>query len=190
MMVVRLVSVREESGDRFARSVAASRLTPPPHALAPVLAGVIYAALEPDTRPDAADTGQSHSALTPLALSGVVGSADARGEKDMMMTREVSGAKRKEQEYIMLAAVGFKPVAPEAGRSEEERDPQENSFLIHVSNPCSLSLVPVKSVGDNQSLFGGGPSSSSSWYMSSGSGVTDEKSRGLAGPFFSSSRQS
>jgi hypothetical protein len=39
----------------------------------------------------------------------------------MMMTREVSGANGREQESIMLAAVGFVPLAPDAGRSEEER---------------------------------------------------------------------
>jgi hypothetical protein len=43
----------------------------------------------------------------------------------------------------MLTAYGLVPVAPVRGRSEEERAAQENSFLIHVSNPFSLSLVPV-----------------------------------------------
>jgi hypothetical protein len=42
---------------------------------------------------------------------------------DRRCHEESSGAKRKEQECIMLAAGGLKPVAPGWGRSEEERDP-------------------------------------------------------------------
>ena len=83
------------------------------------------------------------------------------------------------------------PVAPVRGRSEEESVAQENSCLIHLSNPCSLSLVPVKSFGMNQNPFGGGPGSSGSGYVSSGSVLTEEKSRGgSGGPYFSSSMQS
>ena len=50
---------------------------------------------------------------------------------------------------LMLTAYGLKPVAPVWRRSEEERAAQENSFLIHWSNPCSLSLVPDETIGDN-----------------------------------------
>ena len=57
----------------------------------------------------------------------------------------------------MPAAYGVVPVAPVWGRSEEESGAQDNSVLIPVSNPFSLSLVPVERMGENQSTFGGGP---------------------------------
>ena len=63
---------------------------------------------------------------------------------------ESSGASGRERiilpcEALCLSADRQALSRPVRGRSEEERGAQENSFLIHWSNPYSLSLVPLES---------------------------------------------
>jgi len=66
-----------------------------------------------------------------------------------MSHKESSGAKRKQK----IHAHHGRLLAYRArmGKKRGGAGTQENSFLIHVSTPCSLSLVPVKSFGMNHS---------------------------------------